>query len=310
MKPRHCHKGGALISALFITAIVAMLATALAISQRYLVNNAQLILRGDALYLQLQGEQFNAENNIKNYVAQWMEVLSSGARLQPLKNTVNTVIEDEQGKYNLNNLIYSANQPGFVALLQAVVPTLSKETALNIAKSITAWETTGSQDPYYLSLHPAYRSSKTEMANISELRLIAGVTPEIYSALAPYITALPIAKPSLAQKINVMTPINVNSASAPVLMTLDPTISLSVAQQLIFCRESYGVFFQPTDFISACAQRVGITTLNNMTTQSHYFLVTSEMQYQGQGVFLKSLLVTQFAKNNKLEMRVVWQGLE
>ena len=57
------------------------------------------------------------------------------------------------------------------------------------------------------------------MMSISELRLVKGVTPEIYASLAPYLTALPKA-----------TPINVNSASPEILQAFSPTLSATSAK--------------------------------------------------------------------------------
>lgn len=321
------YSGGALISALFITAVAAMLATALAVSQRFLIHEEQLIARSDQLYLQLQGEQALASQRIKNYVMQWSGPQNAGTQFIPLKNslpemqsgdvTFSGVIEEAQGKYNINNLVYSANQPGFVALLQALVPTISKEAAFNIAKSITAWETTGSQDPYYLSLNPAYRSSKNEMVNISELRLIAGVTPEIYSAIAPFITALPIPKatetPAATQPTTqtfVGMPININSASAVDLIAVNPTLTMAQAEAVITCRNRYGGFIALPQFMSACVQTNGIAALVGVVTQSRYFTINTQAERGDQVVSLNSLMVTRMGKNNKLELVTVWQAFE
>lgn len=323
---RH-HSGGALISALFITAIAAMLATALAVSQRFLIHEEQLITRSDQLYLQLQGEQALASQMIKNYVMQWSGLQNVNAQFMPLKNTLpetqadgatlSGIVEEAQGKYNINNLVYSANQPGFVALLQALVPTISKDAAFNIAKSITAWETTGSQDPYYLSLNPAYRSSKNEMVTISELRLIAGVTPEIYSAIAPFITALPVPKPAETPTATQPTaqtfvgmPININSASAVALVAVNPTLTMAQAQALIICRNRYGGFTALPQFVSACVQTNGIASLVGVVTQSQYFLIKTQAERGDQVVSLNSLMVTRMGKNNKLNLVMVWQAFE
>lgn len=316
------HNGGALISALFITAIAAMLATALAVSQRFLIHEEQLTTRADQLYLQLQGEQALASQEIKNYVTQWNGSQNANRQFMPLKNTLpetqaddatlSGVIDQPQGKYNINNLIYSANQPGFVALLQAVVPAISKESAVNIAKSITAWETDGSQDAYYLSLNPAYRSSRNEMANISELRLIAGITPEIYAAIAPFVTALPVPKlTGTAQPtIHVGMPVDVNSASAPALLAVNPTLTISQAQALVLCRKRYGGFTDLSQFVAACAQPNGIASVVGVVTQSPYFTIKAQAERGDQVVSLNSLMVTRVEKNNKLNLVIIWQAFE
>lgn len=324
---RH-HSGGALISALFITAIAAMLATALAVSQRFLIHEETLSLRADQLYLQLQGEQAQASQAIKSYLMQWSGAQSS-AQFIPLKNTLSEVsvdgvaysgvIDQPQGKYNLNNLIYSVNQSGFAALLQAVIPTISKDTAFNIAKSITAWETTGSQDAYYLSLNPAYRSSKSEMVNVSELRLIAGVTPEIYAAISPFVSALPIPKSvsmPTASKTQPITstfvgmPVDINAASAFALLAVNPSLTMAQAQALVICRKRYGGFSDLSQFESTCVKPNGINGIVGVVTQSQYFTIKTQAERADQVVSLKSLMVTQVEKNNKLQLVTVWQAFE
>src|SRR3989338_3833453 len=306
---KYFYKGGALISALFITAIAAIISVALIVQQRLLIHEGGLIISSDQSYLNLQSLQIIAGNEVIKYASQWANTKNPPAQFVPLKTKLPKIklnnmvltgtLDDEQGKFNINELVYTANQPKFVALLQAVVQGIPQTTANNIAQAITIWMTSNSQDPYYLSLHPAYRAPETEMANISELRLVNGVTPQIFSALEPYITALPIAPPASAnQSVNntanantpnspanstnpaapadsnapanpttpanptspttannqTETPININSASAPVFLTMDPTLTLPQAESLAACRKKYGVFADTNTFLKNCAQ--------------------------------------------------------
>jgi len=64
-------------------------------------------------------------------------------------------------------------------------------------------------DQYYLAQPVPYRSAKRQFLHVSELRLLKGVSSDVYAQLAPYVSALPA--PST---------INLNTASVPVLMTL------------------------------------------------------------------------------------------
>lgn len=306
--------GSALISAILITAIVVMLATALAVSERLLIHAAQTTVQSDQMVLALQGEQIFAAQKIKKYTAQW---LHPNNQFFPLQNTLSEIemnritltsrIEDEQGKYNLNNLVYAANQNQFVVLLQVVIPTISKQAAWNIAKSITDWETTGSQDPYYLSLHPAYRTSKQEMVNITEFRLIAGVTSTIFSAIAPVVTALPLVH-SASSSGALSTPIDINNASAPVLLAVNPHLTLAQAQQLIDCRQEHRGFFKVSDFIKTCAKPQGIADVSHLTTQSQYFQIILKAIRNQHVVFLRSLVAVQIGQNHQVKISTIWQS--
>lgn len=336
-KRQHCRKnGGALISALFITAIAAMIATAIAVQERLIIHEGELVINADQSYLNLQGMQKEAEMVVEKYASQWVDAKNIPSQFVPLKTKLpdvtiknmkmTGVIDDEQGKFNMNDLSYPANQARFIALLQAAVQGISLQQSNEIAKAITTWMTNNSQDAYYLSLHPPYRSSQTLMANISELRLIAGITPDIYAALVPYVTALPIAvlqnSPSaqvpLAQTPGLQTPattapespININSASAPVFLTLDPQMTLAQAQSLVSCRKNEGGFTTVTSFLKQCGSQLNITALSDAVTTSNYFLVHLWGERDHHVEQLNSLLVTQPEKNNKLSVRVVWQEFE
>ncbi|MCX7125509.1 MAG: type II secretion system protein GspK, partial [Gammaproteobacteria bacterium] len=183
-----------------------------------------------------------------------------------------------------------------------------------------------------LHLHPPTISSKQEMTNISELRLVLGITPTIYSALQPYVTALPVAPPDLSPSppvnpsaspasdsstpVATVTPIDINAAWAPVLLAADPTLTLEQAQSLVACRNRFGgVVSDMKTFMANCAAPMGVATLQNVAVTSQYFLVQTQAVYGDHQVFLKSFLVTESQKNNKLntdalKVTTVWQEFE
>ncbi len=49
----------------------------------------------------------------------------------------------------------------------------------------------GAEDGAYLLAVPPYRAANRPLVDISELRLVQGYTPEVITALAPHVTALP-----------------------------------------------------------------------------------------------------------------------
>lgn len=293
-------RGGALISAIFITAIAAIIATALAVQQRLLIYEGELVIRSDQVYLNLQSMQYAAKLAVEKSANGALPLKTPLPTIKINKMVLSGTIDDEQGKFNLNDLTNAVNQPRFVALLQAVMPQISTEKAYDIAKAITAWLTNNSQDAYYLTLNPPYRAPQTAMADISELHLVEGITPNIFSALEPYVTALPVSN----------TAINVNSASLPVLLTTSANLNLSKAENIIACRKQYGGFTDIATFIANCVKPQGISTLNNITTSSTYFLARTQAKYANHIALLSSLLVTQIQKDNTLKGDTVWQSFE
>ncbi|WP_348767492.1 type II secretion system minor pseudopilin GspK [uncultured Salinisphaera sp.] len=186
-------------------------------------------------------------------------------------------IIDLQGRFNLNNLNGSdteAAQEQFQRLIELVADT-DQVTARTIAAATRDWIDAdinptlpdGAEDDYYLGLTPAYRTANTLMASASasELRLVKGVTPAIYAALEPYITALPQ-----------VTPINVNTAPAPVLATIVPELPPNTGEALLKSRAD-----EPWKSVDAFLQDPALAGLeidaNRLDVMTHYFLASGQI---------------------------------
>ena len=93
----------------------------------------------------------------------------------------------------------------------------------------------GAEDQAYAAGPAPYRTGNTLFAEVSELRTVAGVTPELYARLRPYLCALPVAQ---------MSPINVNTLlpdQAPLIAMLDPQrIGVDRARRIIVERPMAG----------------------------------------------------------------------
>ena len=136
--------------------------------------------------------------------------------------TIAAQMSDLNGRFNLNNLDPVYDQQGvwrrkFVLLLNALK--LDPAIANHIATWMDTTTPASTDDQFYLAQSVPYRRAVRPFAHVSELRLVAGVDGETYAALAPYVTALPEG-----------TPINVNTASVPVLMTLSRNMTREMAQ--------------------------------------------------------------------------------
>jgi general secretion pathway protein K len=93
----------------------------------------------------------------------------------------------------------------------------------------------GAEDGSYARAEIPYRTANTLMADASEIRLLAGMNPEIYAAIRPWVCALPITE---------LSPINVNTllpAQAPLIAMLIPgKLNLQIAKQMIDQRPQGG----------------------------------------------------------------------
>lgn len=126
----------------------------------------------------------------------------------PIENgLLSGFIEDEQAKFNLNNLIVSEEWVKRFMLLcdnlevdKTFVPALMDW----IDDDFTVRYPDGAEEHY-----ETYRVANRPMADISELLLVKNVDVELYDSLKPYITALPTT-----------TDINVNTMSEAIYLSL------------------------------------------------------------------------------------------
>ena len=132
-------------------------------------------------------------------------------------------MRDRNGCFNLNNLVDTNVQANaqWPDLFRRLLGALRLDP--NLADAVRAWmsQRPGVEDPYYLAQPVPYREAKQGFLHLSELRLVKGVSGEVYAALAPHVCALPPG-----------TRININTATAPVLMTLNGVDTLETAQRI------------------------------------------------------------------------------
>lgn len=140
-------------------------------------------------------------------------------------------VTDGGNCFNLNSLvttvapgIYASNPLARLqfARLQRLIG-IPAQVAEQVAGGAADWidsdaeqQVGGAEDGSYLGQDPGYRTAGTLMTDPSELRAIAGVTPEVYAQLRPWLCALPIAAAA---------PVNVDTLApeqAPLVAMLAP----------------------------------------------------------------------------------------
>jgi general secretion pathway protein K len=161
------------------------------------------------------------------------------------------VVRDGGNCFNLNSVV--TGQAGqallvrptgvgqFVALMQSIG--IGQGEAQKAAASLADWIDTdtaeqpgGAEDAAYAGAETPYRTANTLVADPSELRAVAGVTPELYEALRPWVCALPVTD---------LSPLNVNTLSfeqAPLLAMLLPSKLSPDAARAVLQRRPPGGF--------------------------------------------------------------------
>ncbi len=227
----HSQRGVALLVALLVVALATVLIAALLDRGELVAARTRNELRATQAEAYAQGLEAYAARVLSQDQANGGQSDTSGDTWAvPLPPTpvpggeITATMSDLDGRFNLNNLSptnaqHAIWQVKFGLLLSA----LKLDPAL--ATVVSDWMSSNNTniqtgDAYYLAQRVPYRRSRNIFFHVSELRLLKGVSGEVYAQLAPYVSALPPG-----------TLINVNTASVPVLMTLAPAAT-PITQQM------------------------------------------------------------------------------
>ncbi|HVT33056.1 MAG TPA: type II secretion system minor pseudopilin GspK [Rhodanobacteraceae bacterium] len=208
-------RGVALLVALLVVALAAVLIAGLLDRGELALARTRNVLRGEQAEAYAQAlEAYAAEVLIKDD-DQGADDTNADIWAAPLPpqpvpgGVILATMRDLNGCFNLNNL--AGADPVWERMFGRLLDARGADRSLT--KAIEQWLGAGDSsdvtDAYYLAQPVPYRSAQRLFVHVSELRLVRGVTGEVYARLAPYVCALPRG-----------TPINVNTASVPVLQTL------------------------------------------------------------------------------------------
>jgi len=297
--------GAAIIVALFVTSLVAIAAIAMLERLRINLRSTELITHNLQANLLARGslawamEQLNTDWRQKK-PNQPIDLTPIQSPTNQLENaSVSSIIFDAQGRFNINNLSSPSAQDDFIRLIIAAYPKMGAASAREIALAITNWISAGTinnvLDNYYAKAMPPYRAPHRLMVSVSELRLVKGVTAELYAALSPYVTALPE-----------VTPININNAAIPVLMSLSPTLTLAAAKT-IAAKAKQAPFPTTQSFQQFDVVKNNPVPENKITINSSYFLVKASVKVSQQEATLYTLLQRTVKEEKPTEV-VIWQS--
>ncbi|MFW0888750.1 UNVERIFIED_CONTAM: type II secretion system minor pseudopilin GspK [Pseudomonas sp. JL1] len=278
-------RGMAVISALLIAAVVAVIAGGMLTRQTLFTRSLeaeQLRIQGTARLqggLQLSRQLLwdaRQRDPLTRFGQAWANpFVMAGSSLADIP--FEGRLEDEQGKFNLRNLVANervdqeqvrtferlCEQLGIAATVRARIvarviaayPRLLNPELADKAALSTAFDSGRSTSPDAPGTPLA--PTRPMLRTLQDLRSIKGVTPQVLEALAPYVTILPA-----------NTWLNGNTASAPVLAAYVPGLSLQRAQALIAERDGGHWFINRGDFVNRlrmpelemASVKVGITS--------------------------------------------------
>ncbi len=271
-------RGVAVIMAILIVALAATVASALIWEQnlwlRQLENEndlaqARIIAMGGA---HLAAAILNADvRNIDDTREPWAQTLP---RLPVEGGEVSGFILDQQGLFNLNNLVNHGKTDGKQqAKYERLLAILG--IPVQLANSLADWldddseiqSPGGAEDAYYLALARPYRAANRMLTEVGDLSRIRGYDANVIARLRPFVTALP--RP---------TRVNVNTAPPEVLSALVDGMTLPEARGLVAARETKP-FSDISEFHSALPRMDLSVADNDFSVASHFFLVTTNARF-------------------------------
>jgi len=284
-------RGVALITAMLVVALAATAAVAMVSRQQYDIRRTGNLLQAEQAYLYVQGVddwaaqilRRDRQDNAVDYLGEeWATILPP---IPVDGGSVGGAIKDRQGCFNLNDLVVNGvadktAMERFRRLLAALSldPELATVAADWLDKDIEPIFPGGVEDDKYLQLNRPYRTANAPFVSVTELRLLQGVDKEVYATLVPHVCALPT-----------QVPINVNTATAPVLMSLANGITEADAETLIEGRGDKG-YTTVGDFQKSNALAGRNVPANLVGVQSEYFVVTSQVTFGRITVSFQSMM--------------------
>jgi general secretion pathway protein K len=213
-------------------------------------------------------------------------------------------IADEEGKFNLNNLVVAGRRSDDdVAIFRRLLASVG--LAPELADAVVDWidpdgeltSGSGAEDAYYLSLPHPYRAANQPMVQVEELYRVKGFDGPAVAKLAPYVTALPAAA---------RTPINANTASAVVLAAALPTIPREAIEAMVARRvkKPFANATEVAQWIATLDPRAATTALD---VKSSFFSVRVHVAQDDVELGTEALVERSADPGKPPAARVVWR---
>jgi len=200
---RDLERGVAAITAILIVAVAASAATLMLAQQAAMLDQTMLVAsRAQADVYAQAGLEWARGVLIEDARGSSVDALNEGwarpiAGMPIDRAVVAGNIVDEQGKFNLNNVIDGTKRSeADIKLLRRLLASL--DLSPDLADAVVDWidgdddltSGAGAENAYYLSLPRPYRAANAPMVQVEELYRVRGFDAATVAKLRPYVTAL------------------------------------------------------------------------------------------------------------------------
>lgn len=302
-------RGAALLTVLLLVAVMAVVAaTALervALATRMTgnggaVDQARAYADAGTEMARLRIGDLTASNPVKITLAgNWLGT----PQAVPVPGGIATArVTDGGNCFNLNSVVSGQSEaalkvrPIGVTQFQALLEALGVQTrqAQSVSVALADWvdsdsvpQPGGAEDDRYAQYARPYRTPNRLMADPSELRAVAGVTPAIYALVKPWICTLPVTD---------LSPININTLlpdQAPLFAMLLPgQLSVAQARQLLAQRpaDGYGSTVQFWALPSLAGLSPATEVAEQVKLKTGFFGVTVSVEVGGTQLVERALI--------------------
>lgn len=276
MAERGRERGAALLTVLMLVAIIAVITAValerLTLSTRMAQNGVAadqgraLLLAGEVLAAYRLADLVNADPGKTTLAGGWLN--REQAVPVPGGGTVMARVRDADNCFNLNSLVTELEPETYIAQPSAIAQfaTLMRllGVASGVAEQIAASSADfidsnavprpgGAEDSQYLGAATPYRTAGGLLAGPSELRAVAGMNADIYGKLAPWLCALPEAKP-VTLNVNTLLP----EQAVLLAMIGDGKLTADAARQILAQRPADGYGSLVTFWAQPALARLGL----------------------------------------------------
>ena len=241
-------QGIALITILVMVALATILAATIAKRQANTAENTAYLMRqnqsllyaksAEAFFSELLVDDANNAGAIDHLQENWAKPMPAF----PVEDGfVSGTLQDESGKFNLNSLVNDEGVPNPQAKLWFEKLLLRVGLPEKLSEAVIDWQdaddeisgTMGAENSYYQGLPQGYLAANSKFHNVEELKLVRGFEDQKYLQIVDYVSALPASD----------SKVNVNTAPAMLLASLDPKLDINAVEQALQKRQTNLEYF-------------------------------------------------------------------
>ena len=235
-------QGIALITILVMVALATILAATIAKRQANTADNTAYLMRqnqsllyaksAEAFFSELLVDDADNAGAVDSLQENWAKPMPAF----PVEDGfVSGVLQDESGKFNLNSLVNDEGVPNPQAKLWFEKLLLRVGLPEKLSEAVIDWQdadeeisgTMGAENSYYQGLPQGYLAANSKFHNVEELKLVRGFEDQKYLQIVDYVSALPASD----------SKVNVNTAPAMLLASLDPKLDINAVEQALQKRQ-------------------------------------------------------------------------